>query len=366
MVFTTLGKGMVWRLARCVLLVVFVFSTTLSSAHAQSNPVLADDYPERYTVVEGDTLWAIAARFLRDPWRWPEVWQGNPQVNNPDLIFPGDVLVMTFIDGKPSLKALRREVVKLSPSARVEDFRDAIPPIDPAAIKPYINSPLVTDDQELMSAGYIVEGFDNRLLMGRYDKFYARAVAEAETGEYRIFRPGRHFVDPLTGESLGYEAQHLGDARMLVDGDPAKLVITKAFEDTTLRDRLRPVNVKEALPFFYPDAPSDVTVSGVILETPNRSTELGALSVIAINMGEREQIRPGNVLRIYSQSRDRQDPMTGERYTVPEEEVGLALVFRTFQKVSYALVTDSKRQVLPGDRLYSPDYDPKAPVSTQD
>ena len=327
---------------------------------AQSNPVLAPDYPERYTVVKGDTLWDIAALFLRDPWRWPEVWQGNPQINNPDLIYPGDVLVMTFFDGKPSLKALRREVVKLSPEVRVEDFRDAIQPIDPAAIQPYLNSPLVTDEEELLSAGYIVDGFDSRLLMGQYDKFYARSVATSATGEYRIFRPGRHFVDPDTGESLGYEARHLGDAKLMSEGDPAKLVITEAFEDTTLRDRLRPVERKLALPFFYPDVPSDPTVRGTILDTPNRATELGALSVVAINLGERERIKPGDVLRIYSRSRERKDPMTGERFDIPEEEVGLLLVFRTFDKVSYAIITDSKRQVLPGDRLYSPDFDPKA------
>lgn len=329
---------------------------------AQENPVLADNYPSRYTVIDGDTLWGIAGRFLRDPWRWPEVWQGNPQVQNPDLIYPGDVLVMTFLDGKPSLKALRKEVVKLSPTPRVEDYRDAIPPIDPAAIKPYINSPLVTDEQELLSAGYIVDGFDGRLLMGRYDKFYARGLADDGVSEYRIFRPGRHFVDPDSGESLGYEAQHLGDAQLLVAGDPSKLVITKAFEDTTLRDRLRPITVKEALPFFYPNVPINADVKGVILDTPNRATELGALSVVAVNLGNRDQMRPGDVLRVFSQSRIREDPLNGERYTIPEEEVGLALVFRTFEKVSYAIVTDSKRQVLPGDRVRSPDYEPNEPI----
>ncbi|MDG1905823.1 MAG: LysM peptidoglycan-binding domain-containing protein [Arenicella sp.] len=326
-------------------------------AWSQDAPILAADYPDRYTVIDGDTLWGISSRFLRDPWRWPEVWQGNPQVENPDLIYPGDVLLMSFIDGKATVRSLRREVVKLLPTARAEDYSEAIPPIDPAAIQAYLNAPLVTDEEELLKAAYIVEGFDSRLLLGRYNKFYARGITDLEAKEYRVFRPGRHFKDPVTGESLGFEAKHLGDAKMLTVSDPSKLIITKSLEDITIRDRLRPIRVKEALPFFYPSAPLDSSVTGVILETPNRSTELGALSVIAINLGEREQMRPGDVLRIFSHSRTRDDPMTGEEYSTPEERVGLALIFRTFAKVSYAIITDSERQVLTGDILRSPEYE---------
>lgn len=323
---------------------------------AQDNPVLADSYPDRYTVVEGDTLWGISARFLRDPWRWPEVWQGNPQVQNPDLIFPGDVLVMTFVDGRPVLKSLRRETVKMSPSARSVRY-DSIPVIDPAAISAYLDAPLVTDDNELKNAGYIVDGFDNRLLMGKYDQFYARNILDTEADAYRVFRAGRHFIDPFTGESLGWEAVHLGDANMLKGGDPARLVLTKAYKDVTLRDRLRPIYDKEALPFYFPKAPDNDDVRGVILETPNASTELGALSIVAVNLGIREGMKVGDVLRIRSQSVAKKDPMTGEAYKIPEEKVGLGMVFRTFEKVSYMLITDTKRQVRPGDVVVSPNQE---------
>ena len=197
-------------------------------AWSQDAPILAADYPDRYTVIDGDTLWGISSRFLRDPWRWPEVWQGNPQVENPDLIYPGDVLLMSFIDGKATVRSLRREVVKLLPTARAEDYSEAIPPIDPAAIQAYLNAPLVTDEEELLKAAYIVEGFDSRLLLGRYNKFYARGITDLEAKEYRVFRPGRHFKDPVTGESLGFEAKHLGDAKMLTVSDPSKLIITNS------------------------------------------------------------------------------------------------------------------------------------------
>jgi hypothetical protein len=337
------------------MLTAMVFS--LPASFAAESPILAADYPQRYTVVDGDTLWAISGRFLRDPWRWPEVWQGNPQVENPDLIYPGDVLVMTFIDGKPSLRSLRRETVRLSPTARPLDYADAIPAIDPSAIQAYINAPLVTDENEMAEAGYIVDGFENHLIMGKYDQFYARGIDNQEADEYRVFRPGRHFVDPVSEESLGWEAEHIADARMLRAGDPSRLSILNSYSDVSIRDRLRPIDKKESLPFFYPKAPSNVNLRGVILQPKTQTTEIGALSVVAITLGEREGVSPGDVFRILSQSMIKKDPMTKEQYSIPEEKIGLLLVFRTFEKVSYAIVTNSSRSIRPLDIVVSPNLE---------
>lgn len=337
--------------------VLFALALTITvgvNSYAADDSLLADSYPDRYTVVKGDTLWGISGKFLTDPWRWPEVWQGNPQVENPDLIYPGDVLVLTFVDGRPVLKTLRRETVKLSPTARASRYDDAVPLIDPAAIAPYINSPLVTDANEMKKAPYVVDGFNNHLILGKGDQFYARGIEDQSVKKFRVFKPGRHFVDPVSGESLGWEANHLGDANLLKEGDPSRLLITTGYEDINVRDRLRPVLVEEALPFFAPKAPENEKIRGVILDTPNKATELGALSIIAINLGEREGIQAGDVLRVRSQKMPKKDPFTGKKYFIPEEDVGLALVFRTFEKVSYAIITDSVRQVTPGDVLVSP------------
>lgn len=345
------------RTTRRSLQALFALALTISvgvNSNAAADSLLADSYPDRYTVVTGDTLWGISAKFLRDPWRWPEVWQGNPQVENPDLIYPGDVLVLTFVDGRPVLKSLRRETVKLSPSPRVTRYADAIPLVDPAAIGPYINSPLVTDANEMKTAPYVVDGYNNRLILGKYDQFYARGIQDQSIQKFRVFKPGRHFVDPVSGESLGWEAVHLGDANFLKEGDPARLTITSSYEDINIRDRLRPILVEQALPFFTPRAPQNDKVRGVILDAPNKATELGPLSIVAINLGERENIRSGDVLRVRSQKIPKKDPFTGEKYFIPEENIGLALVFRTFEKVSYAIITDSNRQVTPGDVVMSP------------
>lgn len=336
---------------------IMCFALPIATGFAQDESILAADYPERYTVVEGDTLWDISAKFLTDPWRWPEVWQSNPQVGNPDLIYPGDVLVMTFIDDKPALKSLRRETIRLSPEIRVEDYADAIPPVDPRSIQAYINAPLVTDKNELNTAGYIVDGVDDHLLMGKYDQFYARGIEDQKADEYRIFRPGRHFVDPISKESLGWEAKHIGDARLLREGDPARLSLLKSYSDVSIRDRLRPIYRKEILPFFYPKAPDNPNVRGVILETENSATVLGPLNVVAISLGDREGIKAGDVFRIKSQTVKKEDPVSGEKYRIPEEKIGLLLVFRTFNKVSYALITNATRPIQPFDIVVSPEAD---------
>jgi hypothetical protein len=322
---------------------------------------LKENYPERHTVVEGDTLWDISARFLEDPWRWPEIWQGNPEVNNPDLIYPGDVLVLTFIDGKPYLKALRSNVVKLSPTAKSTSFRDAIPPIEPSAIQAYLNAPLVTDDDELDTAGYVVEGVGNRLLMGKYDQFYARKVEGDSTDEFRVFRPGRKFVDPVSKELLGYEAKHIADAQILRSGDPARLSVLNTYsEDISIADRLRPVTLTNSLPYFYPQAPSNLQIRGQILPVEGMETaELGPLSIVAINLGSREEVVPGTVFRIKSQHKHKVDPVTKEDYSIPEENSGLMLVFRTFEKVSYAIITNASKPIEAYDVLVSPDLDRK-------
>ena len=348
-------------------LITILTCAIVSTSYAQD--ILKTGYPERYTVTEGDTLWGISGKFLNEPWRWPELWKGNLDIENPDLIYPGDVLVLTFVDGKPVLRALKRETVNLSPTVRVEDISKAIPPISPGAIKPFLSAPLITTEEEIAAAPYIVDGFDGHLIGGRNEQMYARGLEETEKSSYQIFRAGRTFVHPVSGEVLGLEAIDLGDADLAKAGDPARILITSSNKEIDVLDRLRKVDQKETIPFFFPRANPYHSIRGYVLPDINKAPELGPLDkVIAISIGERESVKPGHVFRIQSQPIEKVDPLKAqekksfydsimkkkETFTIPREDIGLAMVFRVFDKVSYAIITNAERPISPGDRLVHP------------
>jgi nucleoid-associated protein YgaU len=334
---------------------------------------LKPDHPERYTVQKGDTLWDIAARFLKSPWYWPKIWKINEQIANPHLIYPGDVIVLRWVDGKPELTLLRREklppaaareeaeaespaaaaaapadgrLVKLQPRVHVEPLAAAIPTIPPNVIGPFLSQPLVVDEDELERAGYITVGLDNRIALGNHSEFYARGLRAngEETEYYQIFRPGKAFRDPDSGELLGYEAIYLGEARLLETGDPSKLVVTRLKQEILPADRLLVSPRIVSLPYYYPKAPARA-VRGRILSAHNAVTEIGPYAIVAISVGERDGIEEGHVLRIWRHAGEHLDPVKREFYRLPDEESGLLMVFRTFRKMSYAVVMHATRPV---------------------
>ncbi len=311
---------------------------------AMASPELQSNHPSRYTVKKGDTLWGIASRFLKDPWHWPEIWQRNDQIQNPHLIYPGDVLVLNIIDGSPELKVLRRKVVRLSPTIHTEPLDDAIPTIPPSAIQAFLTSPLVVEQDELDGAGYVAIGLDDKIALGAYSQFYARGLAPDDTEFYQILRPGKQFIDPITNEFLGQKAIHVGDARMMEYGVTAKLEVIRSNLEVSPGDRMIPAPDKIGFPYFTPRAPED-QVRGHILDAPGGVAQVGPLSVVVISVGERDNIQPGHVLRILHDAGMYRDPVTRDLFKIPDEDSGLLLVFRTFEKVSYALVVKAVRPV---------------------
>ena len=339
-----------WIAAPAALLVFF-----FSVAWAQStDPLIRADAPDRYTVVKGDTLWDIAARFLNDPWRWTEIWKSNPYINNPDLIYPGDSLVLVQQDGRPALKALRRETVRLQPQIYSEGRERAIPTIEPSAIQAFLTSPLIIERDELETAGYVASGVNEALIMGKYDQLYVRGIGGEPGDQFRVFRPGKIYRHPITNDILGQEAKHIGDVRLLRHGaESSKVTVLSANEEIALGDRLRPVPTQSGYPYFYPvPAPDDVRAQ--IIDFPLGLGEAGAFSTIVISAGLRDGVEPGSVFRIYRAGVIKQDPVTGEQFELPEENVGLAMVFRAFDTLGFALVTNAFQPIMPGDTLISP------------
>ena len=320
-------------------------------------PKLDPNHPDRYVVKEGDTLWGIAQKFLVDPWRWPEIWQQNPNIENPHLIFPGDVLVVsTTADGEtPQVRVLReRKLSKLSPSVRAESLDEAVPTIPPSVILPFLKKPLVISRGELDNSPYVAAGVEGKIALGKYSLFFGRGFDQTEVGKlYHVFRPGKLLIHPETNESLGIQALHLGVARVLDAGETARMEVILAYEDINPGDRLVPLPEDISLPYFQPRAP-ERKVSGIIVDAPQAVSELSRLSTIVITLGERDEMEPGHVLRIMRKEEKQKDPVTGKLFEPPLQDSGLAMVFRTFEKISYALVMTSNRPIHINDRVVTP------------
>lgn len=341
---------------------VSIASALVSFLCAYSGLVAAQDllkkeYPDRYVVKKGDTLWGIASQYLNEPWRWKSIWQANPDIKNPDLIYPGDVLMLTYVDGKPVLRALRRETVKLKPQIRSEDYVASVPPVSPRAIKPFMISPLVTSADEVQSSAYIVDGVNNHLIGGKNVQMYARGLKETTSSKYHIFRKGRVFIHPETGEQLGVEAIDLGRAQLLKPGDPAKVEILSSKGLGILAgDFLRPISEDASVPFFFPSAHDSTGIRGVILPMSNRNREMGKLDIVAVTIGSREQVQPGQVFKVVSKKVTKKDPINPKKVVViPEERIGLIMIIRVFDRISYGIVTDASRAINAGDNIIHPD-----------
>ncbi|MEP6702543.1 MAG: LysM peptidoglycan-binding domain-containing protein [Betaproteobacteria bacterium] len=330
---------------------------------------LADSAPARYEVKKGDTLWSIAARFLKSPWRWPEIWRMNKdQIRNPHWIHPGDVLVLgTGADGQPQLSMAKpaeeeRPTIRLSPLVRTTPIDTAaIPAIPPAVIDPFLTRPLIVGADGLDSAPKIVGGPDTRVVLAAGYKIYALGLNEAEGKSWQIYRPGKALTSPGKKDILGYEAEYLGDASVDKFGEVSTLVITRSTKEIVVGDKL--VRVPQERIVSYPPHAPDKAVEGRIIGLPTTLVESGRDAVLTLDVGSQDGMEIGNVLALYHNpgtvdvwdQKSRWLSLPEKRAVqLPDERIGLAFVFRVFDKVSYALVLSSTKQVELGDWVRNP------------
>ncbi|MCU7905574.1 MAG: LysM peptidoglycan-binding domain-containing protein [Candidatus Thiodiazotropha sp. (ex Epidulcina cf. delphinae)] len=324
-------------------LIGLISGLLFSFATLAAQPVaLNPSHPERYTVARGDTLWDISSMFLRDPWLWPEVWFVNPQIENPHLIYPGDEIVLTYRNGQPMLKLKRKD--KLSPRIRAEPLDQAIPTIPIGAIAPFLTRPYVVDEGELEKAPYIVHFLDDHIVGGAGISYYARSIMKERPTQYTLVRPEKPYKDPDSGEILGYEALYIGSSELKRTGDPAKLLITSSVMEAVIGDRL--IRAKEEKPLidFQPRSPENL-IEGRIISVLNGVSQIGQFNVVVLNKGANVGLEPGHVLQILQGGDEIRDIVEGrgEKVTLPLEKAGHLMVFRTFQKVSFALVMDATK-----------------------
>lgn len=359
-----------------------LFVTPLFVALSFAVPARADDVtlkqsaPESHTVVKGDTLWEISARFLNDPWKWPEVWQLNKEeISNPHLIYPGDVI--RLIRGEKPRLVLERGIstVKLSPQVRAEPLPTAepgIPSIPHQAIAPFLNRGGVIGTDELAATPRILGSSDERVIFGAHDTVYADA---GDARDWQIVRQGAALKDPITGETLGHELIHVGEARTLKPGNPQLLRIVHAQQEVLEQDRLLPLTTDGDIQ-FAPHAP-DKAVEARVMATLGGVEGAGPYTTVLLNQGRRDGLEVGHVLGLYKAGRSVADPRCqragklaflagglkarsdcvpdeSNASALPERRIGLVFVYRVFDRMAYALVMNSEEPVYIRDVAKNP------------
>ncbi len=344
---------------RIIVITGYLLLASLWPAQASADEVaLAQDAPAMYLVKEGDTLWGIASLFLRDPWMWQELWEINPQLDNPHLIFPGDQLYLVYVDGQPRLRVRRGEqsrTVKLTPQMRIEPLDSAIPVIPLEEIGAWLSQHRIVNPDDMSGAPYVIAGGQRHLLSAAGDRLYARGFFPEEEVGFGIYRQGQVYVDPVTQEILGYEAEDIGSARMVEehDGAVSELEVTRVTEEVRNGDRLLPNESRRIAAAFQPHAPEHA-VNGFMIAVDGGVSQIGTLDIVAVNLGEREDVASGQVMAIYQAGEVVRDEVMRENVQMPDTRAGLLMVFRTFEKMSYGIVLKANRPLAVMDRVGSP------------
>jgi len=314
---------------------------------------LRDRAPLHYVVRRGDTLWAIAGYFLRDPWQWPALWYENPQIRNPHLIYPGDRLQLVWINGRPRLTAEATD--RLHPKVRQTALAAATPAIPYAAIRNFLNGPRLVDADEIEHAPYVVEFTGAHLIGAEGNGIFVKHLPPHAPAIWALAHIGKAYVDPDTGERLGYEAAPVGRATLLSAGAPAKMRITDSDRETQIGDRLLPVTAEDFHADFYPHAPRG-DIDGSIISVFGGVQEVGEQQIVTLDRGSADGLDAGAVLRIMQAARNVPDPYgaAGSSVRLPPQPAGLLMVFKASKHLSYALVMDVTRPVHVLDRIAPP------------
>ncbi len=344
------------------LILLFSSLTTVALVHAQSAiPRLADNAPDTYVVEQGDTLWDISALFLNQPWRWPELWSVNPDVRDPNLIYPGDVLYLRWNNGKPGVyltSAPRAGVTKLSPKMRSEPLSSAIPEIPRDVIDPFIANHRFETTVDRSLHPRVLGGSGGRLISGIGDSVYVAGRLSRGVETYDVVRPSQQLTDPKSGEPLGQLMISVGRvvlAREGVNADEAsRFDVITAREELRAGDILFPVIDGEVISMFKPRAPATVVSSGFILSLDSGVSQIGAFDVVATNLGEEDGVEIGHILGVARGNERIRDPETRDWLSIPAERAGTLMLFAVHEKASFGLVLGANQPLAVGDELINP------------
>ena len=336
-----------------------------SAAAAQAGGdrvLLAENHPDEYVVQKGDTLWDISKMFLKDPWYWPEIWQINPQIANPHLIYPGDVLVLMWVDGKPRLFN-RGSAERLSPQVRSELIEAAIVSIPYDQIAAFLSRGLVIEKGEIASLPYMLATRGDHLIAGAGNDIYVRGNVSNVGTRYSVVHIGDELVDPDDNSVVGFQGIYVGEGAVKRGGDPATLHLIDTTREALQGDRLIPEAVDIPLTFF-PKAPASM-IDGKIISVVDGVSLIGQYQVIVINRGTRDGLANGDVLTVFQAGDVVKDRFAGgklrggsllgtESVKLPDEEAGTVMVFKVYDRIAYALVMEATSDIHVHDAVRNP------------
>jgi hypothetical protein len=322
--------------------------------------------PESYVVKRGDTLWGIAKVFLRDPWFWPEIWQVNPQIQNPHLIYPGDTLRLVYIEGKPTIMLQRGDAARVLPRVRSQPLEGAITTIPYETVAAFMSKPSVLAKEQIATAPYVLATRDMHVIMADGDTLYARGFSSpVELGtHYNVVRVGDALRDPDDDNRIvGYDGIFTGAGHVTRGGDPVTLMMTESARETEAGDKLFAGGIDVPLDFI-PSAPK-VKTSGSIIAVSNGVTVIGQYEVVVINRGAADGLAPGNVLAVFQSGEVIRDTankgflntmsrLHAEKVRLPDERCGTFMVFKTFDHLSYGLIMEATNVIRVADRVENP------------
>ncbi len=341
---------------KIISLICFLLPVLAFAAQPATRPELRSDAPDRHVVVKGDTLWSISGKFFKDPWKWPHIWGMNKDsIKNPHWIYPGDVIILDRANGSLRIgqAGAGREdnVIKLSPRAREgHSAHDAVPSIPANAIAPFLSQPLAIGKDALKDAPILIGARENRVILGARDIGFVKGLSPDKGSKWQIYRPGKTFADPETGEVLGVEATYLGNAEVTDFADVSTIVITHSVQEINQGDRLVAPS-GDAVNAYLPRAPGS-NLSARVISVYGGVSQAGQNTVITLSKGKRDGLESGHVLALYRKGEEVKNG--DEKSILPDERYGLAFVFRVFDKVSYALVMQTRLPVQLLDRAQTP------------
>jgi len=323
------------------------------NAFSQSDSPLADDHPDEYTVQVGDTLWDIAATFLKDPWFWPEIWYINPEIENPHLIYPGDVLGLVYVEGRQMVTPIRASSYRLSPEAHATPLTEAVTSVSYDSIAAFLATGVVLEKDQVDDLPYLLASRGDHLVAAAGNTVYVRRNSDDTPGQrFNIVHVGDKLIDPDDNHVVGYQGIVVGSGTLRRGGDPSTLAITESTREAKQGDLLIPTAVDLPLNFF-PKAPSS-NIDGRIISVVGGVSQIGQYMVVVMNRGSSDGLAVGDVLTVFQDGPEVADHVEGGTVKLPDESAGTVMIFKTFGEISYGLVMEATTAIHNHDHVRNP------------